>query len=139
MAVFLDHPNIRLLLSLSLPVEDYAIAGSGPLFARGWIDDPADIDVVARGDAWKAARGLGDPVPAPHSRVQLISLYGGRVEILDGWFREFWTTDYLIDTADVIHGLRFVSLAVVAATKQHLGRPRDIAHLELMRERGWRR
>jgi hypothetical protein len=58
------------------------------------------------------------------------------VEVLDGWFPELWPTDELIDEADVIHGIRFVRLAVVAATKRMLHRPRDLEHLAIMAAHG---
>ncbi|MFI6759404.1 hypothetical protein ACIBF5_09710 [Micromonospora sp. NPDC050417] len=135
MATILDHPFMRLLLSLDLPREDCAVAGSGPLFARGWITDPGDIDVVARGAAWEIATKHGRPAPAPQCDVQLISLFDGSIEVLDGWFCE--DRDALIDSADVIEGVRFVTLDVVARTKSHLNRPRDVEHLKVMHARGW--
>ncbi|WP_435148424.1 hypothetical protein [Micromonospora aurantiaca (nom. illeg.)] len=137
MPTFRDHPYTRDLLSLDMPLADYAIAGSGPLFVRGWIDDPGDIDVVARRDAWTVAMRHGQPQPAPFGNVQRISVFEGDVEILNGWFPEFWPTDDLIDGADVVEGLRFVQLSVVVKTKQMLMRPRDVAHLAIIRSRGF--
>ncbi|MEV4483913.1 hypothetical protein [Micromonospora coxensis] len=136
MTPLFTHPYVAALLSLGLPREDYAIAGSGPLFARGWISDPGDIDVVARGRAWALACRHGEPSPAPYSSVHRLQLFDGRVEILDGWFPEFWSTDRLIDEADVIDGVRFVQLSVVAATKRMLQRPRDVEHLTIMAAHG---
>ncbi|MDG4814042.1 hypothetical protein O7628_00790 [Micromonospora sp. WMMD956] len=136
MTTILDHPYVQDLLSLGLPSADYVIAGSGPLLARGWISDPGDIDVVARGSAWRLACAHGQPTDAPYSSVQRLQLFGGHVEVLDGWFPELWPTDELIDEADVIHGIRFVRLAVVAATKRMLHRPRDLEHLAIMAAHG---
>ncbi|MEV4843475.1 hypothetical protein AB0K20_09685 [Micromonospora matsumotoense] len=131
------HLYIRELLSLHLPQQHFAVAGSGPLFARGWIADPGDIDVIARGPAWTAACKYDTPSPAPYSTVQQLQLFCGHIEILDGWFPELWSTDRLIDEADVIGGIRFVQLAVVAATKQKLNRPRDREHLAVMAAHGY--
>ncbi|MET7880319.1 hypothetical protein ABZS52_25745 [Micromonospora profundi] len=58
------------------------------------------------------------------------------MEILDGWFPEIWSTDRLIDEADVIADIRFVQLAVVAATKKMLYRRRDQEHLAVMATHG---
>ena len=123
MMTFLDHPLYQELLSLKLAQDNFAIAGSGPLFARGWISDPSDIDVVARGSAWNAAAQLGQVTPAPYSDVHQISLFDGDLEILDGWFPECWPVDQIIDEADLICGLRFVRLDIILTTKRMLGRP----------------
>ncbi|WP_420117628.1 hypothetical protein [Micromonospora sp.] len=136
MNTLLGHPYMRELLSLHLPQQHFAVAGSGPLFARGWISDPGDIDVVARGPAWAAACERGSPSPAPYSDVRRLRLFHGHVEILDGWFPELWSTDLLIDEADVIGGIRFVQLSVVAATKKKLNRLRDREHLAVMAAHG---
>ena|SRR5215469_10481175 len=135
MASFLSHPFFRELMSLQLDRENFAIAGSGPLFARGWIDDPSDIDVVARGSAWEAATQLGKVVPAPYSDVRHVTLFDGDIDILNGWFPERWSVDYLIDEADVICDLRFVRLDIIAATKHMLARPRDLIHIGIIAER----
>jgi hypothetical protein len=121
-------------MSLQLDPENFVIAGSGPIFARGWIDDLGDIDVIARGSAWNAAAKIGKAIVRPHSSVQRISLFDGDVEIFDGWFPERWSVDWLIDGADVICDLRFVRLDIVAATKRMLDRPRDLMHLRMLAE-----
>ena len=41
------------LRALELPAEDYAVFGSGPLAVRGLIEHIGDLDVVARGPAWR--------------------------------------------------------------------------------------
>jgi hypothetical protein len=133
---FRSRPDVAKLLALGLPPDDFAIAGSGPLAVRGWIDDPRDIDVVARGIAWARACTYGTPEPAPYSDSLRVRLWQDSVEILNGWFPEKWTTDEVIDTADTIDGLRFVSLSIIICTKQMLSRPRDLLHLAVLREHG---
>jgi hypothetical protein len=129
-----SHPFFQELLSLQLDTANFAIAGSGPLFARGWIDDPRDIDVVARGSAWEAATQLGQVIAAPYSDVRHVTLFDGDIDILDGWFPERWPVDDIIDGADLICGLRFVRLDIVVATKRMLARPRDLTHLRIIAE-----
>lgn len=133
---FLEHPLFLSLLSLDLPRADFAIAGSGPLFARGWIDSIGDLDVIARGPAWDQARKLGKVADAPLSTVQRVSLLDDRVEVLDGWFPEIWSADLLIDGADMLLGLRFVKLHIVAETKKMLNRPQDKLHLAVLAAHG---
>jgi hypothetical protein len=137
MQSFLAHRLFAELLSLRLPTDDYAIAGSGPLFVRGWIDDPTDLDIVARGAAWRIAAGRGPIEGAPYSSSQRVQLFDGDLDILDGWFPEMWSADELIKDADIFEGLRFVALGVVAATKLMIGRERDLAHVDVLRAHGF--
>jgi hypothetical protein len=134
MARFLDHVYAQELLSLEMPPDHFAIAGSGPLFVRGWIDDIIDLDVVARGPAWDIAATLASPEPAPYSAVRRVRLFHGDIEILDGWFPEYWKLADLIDGAEVMYGIRFVQLDIILRTKQLLNRPRDLDHLDLLRK-----
>lgn len=46
------HSMLQDLLDLGLATGDHALFGSGPLLARGWIDDASDPDVIARGAAY---------------------------------------------------------------------------------------
>jgi hypothetical protein len=137
---------MRQMLSLEMPTDDYVVAGSGPLFARDWISDPGDIDVVARRQAWEIALQGGEATPAPFAGVRHVLLFQGAVEILDGWFH--WSVDSLIEDADIIGGIRFVPLDVVATTKKLLlaiaaidpedatRSVRDIEHLKILAEHG---
>ena len=129
MTSFTEHPFFGLLGSLHLPPEDFAIAGSGPLFARGWIAEIGDLDVIARGQAWLRICQRGEVGQAPLASVHRVLLFDGKIEVLDGWFPASWDVDTLIDEADLISGLRFVKLEVVAETKKMLQRPQDIQHL----------
>lgn len=136
MREFLAHRYFRELLSLRLPAGDFVICGSGPLYARGWIDDPSDLDIVARGNAWKMAAELGPIEPAPYSAARRVPLFGGDLDVFDDWFPEIGTVGELIENADVIEGLRFVTLDVVATTKRMMGRDRDRDHLAVLRAHG---
>lgn len=124
-----DVPLFREFLALGLPVEDYAVAGSGPLFARGFIEGVGDLDVVARGPAWEKAVAMGTVDEAPEAGVHRVVLLDGQIEILDGWYPEVWDIDELIENADVIDGIPFVRLDVVAWTKGRSRRPKDREHL----------
>ena len=127
-----DLSQFRELLSLDLPRSDYAIAGSGPLFARGLIPSVGDLDVVARGEAWRRVVALGPVDEAPEAGVHRVVLFDGRVEVLDGWYPLVWNVDELIDGAEVIDGMPFVRLQVVEWTKSRSRRPKDREHLRLL-------
>ena len=102
---FLSHQFVCELSSLGLNPCDYVIAGSGPLFVRGWIDDPGDIDVVARGGAWDRAKDLADPRPSRRGDAQQVTLFGGHIQILNRWIPQFGSVDFLIGKSDFICGL----------------------------------
>ncbi|MEU3649294.1 hypothetical protein AB0E59_38385 [Lentzea sp. NPDC034063] len=126
---FWEHPYFRALLAVGLPAEDFAVTGSAVLFAHGLIDDPRDLDVLTRGPAWDRVLLLGEPKPTPLAAGAEVTV--GDLQFLDSWFPG-WDTDALIDEADVLHGVRFVRLEVIRATKVMLGRPRDLEHVALI-------
>ncbi|MFD5829217.1 hypothetical protein [Lentzea sp. NPDC060358] len=130
---FWEHRYFRELAALNLPAGDFAVTGSGVLFAHGLIDDPHDLDVLSRGLAWQRVTQLAAPQPMPLTDGEQVVI--GRLEFVDRWFADRWDVDELIDDADVLHGVRFVRLDVIRATKMMLGRPRDVEHLAQLEER----
>jgi hypothetical protein len=131
---FRHHPAVSGFFTLGIADTDYVVAGSGPLFVRGLIDSVSDLDIVARGQAWTRATELAEAGPAPFGGALHVLLFDARLEILDRWFPELWSVDYLIDTADVFHGVRFVSLDIVRTVKQILNRSKDSPHLAIIEE-----
>ncbi|MCL3992841.1 hypothetical protein [Streptomyces lavenduligriseus] len=132
-----EHPFFRQLMSLSLPIEDYVIAGSGPMFAHGLRRDIGDIDVVAGSVAWGRALELGHPETAPLGYAQHVVLSGGTIEILDGWFG--YPVDALIAEAEIIEGIRFMPLRRVLEWKlkfmdNGVGREKDWRDIEMIRQ-----
>ena len=117
------------LRALRLPASEYAIFGSGPLVAHGLLGEVRDIDLVARGAAWRRAAELGltqlgtegDPV---------VRLEDGRIEVFGGWMG--WDIGALIDGAQRIDGLPFARLEDVLAWKRAYARPSDLEHARLI-------
>ncbi|MCC3652745.1 hypothetical protein LIX60_14995 [Streptomyces sp. S07_1.15] len=127
-----DHPFFRELTSLRLPAEDYVIAGSAPMLAHGIKREIGDIDVVARGEAWKIALGLGRVSKSPLGPAQRVVLFGGDIEVLDGWFD--YPVDLLINEADYFEGVRFLPLARTMEWKRTLDREVDREDIALIRD-----
>lgn len=125
------HPLIRQVLSLGLPAEDFALAGSAPLLAHGMRAELGDVDVVARGRAWEAAQTLGRTVRA-RSGGRMVSMAKGRIEIFDSWFPPELPVDGLIRDSDVIDGIRFVSLRDTLLWKRYLNRDKDKEDIRLL-------
>lgn len=128
-----DHPTIKKLLSLKMPTKDYVVFGGGVMFAHGFYDLPSDVDVLARGKAWKKAKEhhllheskLGDVV---------VKLFDGKVEIFKKMDDYGVDVDKMIAEADVIGGIRFAKLGEVLRIKKQMGREKDKKHMEMIRE-----
>jgi hypothetical protein len=125
-----EHPLIQQLLLLGLPESDFAIFGSGPMMAHG-IKDCHDLDILARGTAWSMACLLGQVAKTPDNHVKVV-LADGKIEVFNKWWPGGWDTNVLIDGAEVIDGVRFVTLPNVLRWKKMAGRPKDEEHVKLI-------
>ncbi len=132
-----EHTILEVVRSLNLPARDYAIFGSGPLLARGIIDDVNDIDIICRGDAWRQAQNLGEIIYLDDYEIEVVSIDNQKITIGQSWGIGKFDIDELIDTAEEINGLPFVQLRFVVDYKTIGGRPKDIRHLDLLRASGY--
>ena len=123
---------IELVKSLGMPTKDFAIFGSGPMYPHGLKYLDRDIDIIARGDAWKVAVSFKPPVKEKHNLWDLVSLFNGKIEIFTGWAPGIWQVDKLIDSAEIFYGLRFVRLEKVLMYKKMLNRPKDKKDIALI-------
>jgi hypothetical protein len=119
------------LADLGLPAGHYALFGSGPLLARGWIEEVGDLDVVSRGPAWEQALQMGD-VAVEDDGVEIVSIDDGAITVGRSWRYGEVSIDDLIDTAEMISGIPCVRLEHVIAYKRIAGRPKDLAHLAVI-------
>ncbi|GGT15802.1 hypothetical protein GCM10010207_13570 [Streptomyces atratus] len=129
-----EHPFVRKLLSLDLAPGDYVVAGSGPMLAHGLREAVGDLDVVARGAAWKTAVSLAEPVPAPSGHGRMVLLFGGCLEVFDRWLPGSAEPDELIEAAEFIQGIPFCPLREVAAWKGRSNRRKDREDLVLIQK-----
>jgi hypothetical protein len=125
----MKDPLLNVLLELELDAEDHAVFGSAPLFMHGLKDSLRDLDVIARGEAWKQALELSErgvllePEMPPSGRGLMIRHPEESIEIFDVWPNV--DVDELIDTAEIIDGIRFVQVGDVLAWKATSGREKD--------------
>jgi hypothetical protein len=127
-----DHRLIRLLEKLALPASDYVVTGSGPLLARGLRNDIHDIDVLARGKAWERAAALGTVRRSKSGLGLWIPLAGGEIEVFDHWVGGLTDVDAMIDGAEFVGGLPFLSLRDTLRWKRGLGRAKDLPDIALI-------
>jgi len=125
MTDFKNHPLFKKLFSLGLPPEDYAVFGSGPMLVHGLRATIGDLDIIARGSAWQKAHQFGEEQTAPSGLGKAILPAEG-IQIYNAWGPGKWTADELIDTSEIIDGIKFVTLDKVAYWKELMGRPKDV-------------
>ncbi len=125
-----DQPLIKKLLVLNLPPDDFAVFGSGPMMAHG-LKEAHDLDIIARGTAWSLAQALGQQKKGTYGGDK-VELAGGQIEVFNAWGPGEWDPDELIDTAEVIAGIRFVTLENVLKWKKMMNRPKDAEHIRLI-------
>lgn len=126
-----QHPLMRELAALDLPPCDYAVFGSGPMFARG-LHDPGGLDLIARDRALSQARSYAEMFGG--QKGEAVTFADGRIEVFSDWQPGTWDIDELIDTADIIDGAPFVALEHVLRWKRLLGRPKDRLHCRLIED-----
>lgn len=126
------HRLLQRLRRLDLPIEHYAIFGSGPLLVRGWIDDAGDLDLIAREPALTAALEAGEREYFTEHDVELIAIAGGAITVGTSWAYGDFDVDELIDSAELIDGFPCVLLEHVIEFKRIAGRPKDLEHLEVI-------
>lgn len=125
------HPLLDQLRSLELPPTDHALFGSGPLLVRGWIAEAGDLDVIARGAAWEAAKCLGRIEHLDRYGVDVVQV-GPDITVGTSWGIGDFDIDELIDTSEMIGGIPCVRLEHVVAYKDLAGRPKDLRHLAII-------
>jgi len=127
-----EHRLFRLLGKLALPVDDFVVAGSGPLLAHGLKASIHDLDLVARGKAWDLVASAAPVIGSRSGLGRRIVLYNGAVEVFDHWVGGLNDVDALIDGAESIEGVRFMSLQDTLRWKRGLGRAKDLADVQLI-------
>lgn len=123
---------LDLLRATDLGAGDHAVFGSGPLLIRNIIPTVNDIDIVARGEAWRLAAVAGELVHLPEHDITIASLHSGRLTVGTSWAIGDVDIDDAIETADQIEGIPWVRLDLVAEYKRVAGRSKDIEHLRLL-------
>jgi hypothetical protein len=114
------------LLKLNLPADDFAVFGSGPLAIRS-LRENEDVDIIVRPGLWNELISVFPPV-----NEKLIKL--NNIEIFRHWLPWFTDVNALIDTADLIDNIRFVTLENVLIWKKALKREKDLRDIFLLED-----
>jgi hypothetical protein len=126
-------PKFELVRKLHLPISDYMIFGSAPLYVYRLRDDLIDLDIVACRLAWQIVTSLGTPTKAPSGYGHMVELYGGKLQFFDRWISADWDVDKLIEEADIINSFPIARLKHVLRSKSQTNRPKDQEDLRILR------
>lgn len=117
------------LAKYRLHKDKFAVFGSGPMAIRG-MRDASDIDLIVKKGLWTE---LVWTHPSKKNSIQL----GKTIEVYKDWVPSWDTNpgiDVLIDSADIIDGIRFVKLEHVLAWKKAKGTEKDLKDVKLIEE-----
>jgi len=114
-----------LVSELDLDLRDFVIFGSGPMLAHGLRYGIHDLDIVARGPAWRRVAEHGCPGTGSVNGAPMAVFWDGLIQFSQGWISADWDPDDLIDGAETIQGWPFARLTDVLAYKRVLLRPKD--------------
>lgn len=123
-----------LVTELDLDPRDFVIFGSGPMLAHGLRHDIHDLDIVARGPAWRRVAEHGCPGTGSINGAPMALFWDGLIQFSRGWISADWDSDDLIDRAETIQGWPFARLTDVLAYKQVLLRPKDYPDIAVLYE-----
>lgn len=106
--------------------KDFAIFGSGLLAVLG-LRDSRDIDVIVRPRIFKKLCKKYKKDSKGRIRI-------GHIQITDNWKPWFRDVNILIDTAELIKGIRYVKLHYVIEWKEKFNRKKDRKDLALIKK-----
>ena len=106
------------LRQLQLPLNGYAIFGSGPLAIRGIIPACNDLDILCKQDVWDIVSREGVTEFLPEYDVTVASFFDGAITFGSEWGIGEFNVVELIDTAEMIDSLPFVRLEYVVWYKR---------------------
>ncbi len=122
---------IQKVKALDLPKDSYVVFGSGPLAVAG-LRKSQDIDLLVSSDTYAqlAASGwIENDKGLAHNPVT-----NDVFEAFSDWHIGSYnpSLEELLETADYIDGIPFVSLLEVRKWKQTAGRPKDLKDVDLI-------
>jgi hypothetical protein len=115
------------LRKLKLPADKFAIFGNGPLSVRG-LKEAKDLHIIVKKDLWDVL----------DRKFMARNNYGGiilsGVEVVKDMLPWFDDLDALIDSADIIDGIRYVKLEHVLKWKKDMNREKYKDDIKIIEE-----
>ncbi|ENX55477.1 MULTISPECIES: hypothetical protein [Acinetobacter] len=121
---------ISRLISLDLPKDEYVVVGGGVLAAH-CIRDTADIDLVVSPELFCHLQATWNQKIRPNGKIGLYQgCFEAYLDVNCGDSQESFQT--LLASSDVIAGIHFMHLSILAAFKRNYGRKKDLSDLNLI-------
>lgn len=120
------------LRDLALPSGGYAVFGSGPLAVRGIIEACGDLDVLCKPNVWDIVLELGELEFLSDYGVSVVTLVDVPITFGTSWGIGNFDVNKLIESAEIIESLPFVSLEHVIAYKTIRRSDKDRQHLDAL-------
>jgi hypothetical protein len=114
------------LRTLRLPVDEFAVFGSGPMAIRG-LKEPGDLDIIVTNRLWTT-------LLVDHQIIDRETYHLIQIENID-FFEDTYPErdiDRLICTADVIDDIRYVSLDEILSWKRQRNLDKDKIDIQLI-------
>ncbi|GAA2321051.1 hypothetical protein GCM10010403_08550 [Glycomyces rutgersensis] len=137
---------LRQHVPLDFDPEEFVVAGSARLWVEGITPRLSDLDLLVRprSETWRRAMELAfehalvfDAAPlrtSAYTGDKIARLYGGVVEVCQTWLLPGSDTSELLERAEEIDGLKYLSVEQVVAYKRMLNRDKDKADLHAVFE-----
>jgi hypothetical protein len=122
---------IDTLKSINLPKGKFVIFGSGAMLIRG-LKEGHDLDIFVTHDLFEEFKNREGWKLKPCNEDFYLSHDG--IELWETWRPGVWSVQELIDSAEYIEGLPFVSLETTLKWKEMNGREKDLAHVQIIKE-----
>jgi len=104
--------------------NDFAVFGSGPLAVRN-LREARDIDIIVRPCIFEKLKQKYKPDNRGYICIN-------NIEIAQDWQPWFSDVNVLIDSADIINGIRYVKLQYVLEWKKAFNREKDKKDIALI-------
>ncbi|MCJ7793272.1 MAG: zinc ABC transporter substrate-binding protein [Candidatus Marinimicrobia bacterium] len=122
---------LKELEALNLPKDKFAIFGSGPLGIRG-IREVNDLDLVVLPELWQE---LAERYPVKKIKLdpkRYKAFLTKNIEVASKPMLGFEARK-MIESADIINGIRFVNLETTIEWKKKAGREVDLRDIKLIK------
>ena len=117
--------RLKELKKLKLPADKFAVFGNGPLSVRG-LKEAIDLHIIVKKDIWNA---LDRKFMARNNYGAIIL---GGIEVVRDMLPWFDDLDELIDSADIIDGIRYVKLEHVLKWKKEMNKEKYRSDIKII-------
>ena len=127
---------LKRIKDLGLPEGEFALFGSAPIVVRGIRPFSHDIDMIVSEKVWNeyAKKPEWQRTTFERDGKVVEMLENNLLELYKVWGPGEWDIEALLQRAEIINGLPFVSLNDVLQWKEISARDKDLKDVELIKK-----